>query len=232
MQPLAQLEWVPRSRLRANTWNPNHVAPTELALLATSLVENGWTQPIVAHYDEAGELEITDGYHRWTLSGQRDDVAALTAGLRPGPNPSPREKELEKVLLDLLDAVDADADTKPASTAAYDLLARYDREDKADPGDVLVPVVTLDPATDLATRQMATIRHNRARGAHHVLKMADIVVELAAAGVPDKEIARRVGMDTIEVERLKMRGRMAVRGASVDGELRRAWHAEMRDDDE
>lgn len=77
-QPVAHVEWLPREALRANSYNPNHVAPVELDLLRQSIIADGWTQPIVAR--ENGE--IVDGFHRWTVAGD-EAVAALTDGLVP-----------------------------------------------------------------------------------------------------------------------------------------------------
>lgn len=77
-QPLDKIEWVPRDDLTANDYNPNHVAPPELDLLALSILADGWTQPIVARPDGV----IVDGFHRWTVAG-RPKVAALTGGLVP-----------------------------------------------------------------------------------------------------------------------------------------------------
>lgn len=222
LPPLARLTWVPRESLRANNWNPNHVSPTELDLLVTSLTENNWTQPIVRQPDG----EIVDGFHRWTIS-ERDEVAELTAGVRPGENISTRERELESALAALLDEVvlaDASDATMAAVKVARDVLADVPTVPE---GSILIPTVEL--TADDATLRMATIRHNRARGNHGVLKMADIVVDLAAMGIPDDEIASRLGMESIEVERLRQRGKMTERAVSKDGELSKAWSVEMRD---
>ena len=81
-QPLSKIHWLPRTKLIPNTWNPNHVAPPELALLRISLLENGWTQPIVAFDLCDGRYEIIDGEHRWKVS-EDADVADLTEGLVP-----------------------------------------------------------------------------------------------------------------------------------------------------
>lgn len=77
-QPVSSLAWVPRETLRANAYNPNHVARPELRLLRESILCSGWTQPIVARSDG----EIVDGYHRW-LVAEESAVAALTGGLVP-----------------------------------------------------------------------------------------------------------------------------------------------------
>jgi ParB-like chromosome segregation protein Spo0J len=52
-------------------------------------------------------------------------------------------------------------------------------------------------------RIAATIRHNRARGVHGVVPMADIVAELIRLGWTDEEIAKELGMDADEVLRFK-----------------------------
>lgn len=77
-QPLFALEWASRDSLTANLYNPNAVAPPELHLLRISLLEDGWTQPLVAL--PSGEL--IDGFHRWTLAGE-PEIAAMTDGLVP-----------------------------------------------------------------------------------------------------------------------------------------------------
>lgn len=151
--PVATVRWIDRDQLRANDYNPNHVAPMEMELLATSIVEDGWTQPIVIRSNG----EIVDGFHRWTVSG-RDDVRALTDGL--------------------------------------------------------VPVVVLADDVSADHQRMSTIRHNRARGTHHVLRMAEIVRDLIDdKGVPREEVARRLQMEEEEVERLYDARGMNERGA-------------------
>lgn len=157
-QPIATLEWLPPSALHANDYNPNKVARPEMALLRLSLLENGWTQPIVAREDG----EIVDGFHRWTLASRDADIAALADGL--------------------------------------------------------VPVVRLR-GIDAASQRMATIRHNRARGSHLVVRMADIVADLAHLGVEPDEIGRRLGMEAEEVRRLLYRGAMT----DGTGEFSRGW---------
>lgn len=78
-QPLDAVTWVPRASVRPNNYNPNSVPPPELRLLKVSILQDGWTQPIVVH---RGSGVIVDGEHRWTVSGDAD-VAKLTGGLVP-----------------------------------------------------------------------------------------------------------------------------------------------------
>jgi len=167
-QPVSHVEWVDCATLRANDYNPNHVAPTEMALLKTSIIENGWTQPIVTRTpDPDGDSEIVEGFHRYTLGLSDPDVRALTGGL--------------------------------------------------------VPVVRLPASLDPTTQRMATIRHNRARGTHAVVRMADIVVALRALGASDVDIGQRLGMEPDEIRRLAERGNMAARGRGMSGEFSKGW---------
>ncbi|MBO6231795.1 MAG: ParB N-terminal domain-containing protein [Ruminococcus sp.] len=64
--PLSSLQWVERSRLHANDYNPNKVSEDNLKLLTQSILTNGWTLPIVVRPD----YTIIDGFHRWTVSGR------------------------------------------------------------------------------------------------------------------------------------------------------------------
>ena len=65
----------------------------------------------------------------------------------------------------------------------------------------LLPVVVIEK--DLSNRIASTIRHNRARGAHSVELMSNIVAELTKAGMSDAWIMRNIGMDKDEILRLK-----------------------------
>lgn len=71
--PLATLEWVERSKLHANDWNPNKVSKENLKLLTQSILTNGWTLPIVVRPD----YTIIDGFHRWMVSGQEPLLTKL-----------------------------------------------------------------------------------------------------------------------------------------------------------
>lgn len=77
-QPLDKITWLDRDLLKPNNYNPNKVAPPELKLLKISILEDGWTQPIVINAD----YTIVDGFHRWTVSGHRE-INELTDGKVP-----------------------------------------------------------------------------------------------------------------------------------------------------
>ena len=66
LQPLKNVKFVDRDKLRANDYNPNVVSEQNLELLVQSIVTNGWTMPIVVRPD----YTIIDGFHRWTVSGR------------------------------------------------------------------------------------------------------------------------------------------------------------------
>ena len=71
--PLASLQWVDRSKLHANDYNPNKVSEENLQLLVQSILTNGWTLPIVVRPD----YTIIDGFHRWTVSGREPLLSKL-----------------------------------------------------------------------------------------------------------------------------------------------------------
>lgn len=76
--PLSSLQWVDRSMLRANDYNPNRVSEDNLALLTQSILANGWTLPIVVRPD----YTIIDGFHRWTVAG-REPLTSILGGKVP-----------------------------------------------------------------------------------------------------------------------------------------------------
>lgn len=65
--PVYNVKAVPLDKIRANSYNPNSVAPPEMALLEMSIWEDGYTMPVVCYYVESDDMyEIVDGYHRYT----------------------------------------------------------------------------------------------------------------------------------------------------------------------
>jgi len=161
-QPINTVLWIHRDRLKPNNYNPNKVAPPELELLKISILEDGWTQPIVINAD----MEIVDGFHRWTVSGHLE-IYRLTSGL--------------------------------------------------------VPVVML-ARRDAASQKMSTIRHNRARGTHTVINMAQIIQTMIEEDkLPMQEIMHRLGMEREEVVRLASRCGIPQSKIINDGKWSKAW---------
>lgn len=144
--PVYNVLAVPISKVRANDYNPNAVAPPEMELLETSIWEDGYTQPVVTYYDDKNDVYIVvDGFHRFLIL-----------------NRSKRIRDREKGLL---------------------------------------PIVVIDK--ELGDRMASTIRHNRARGAHNVELMSNIVAELVEMGKGDRWICQHIGMSVDELLRLK-----------------------------
>jgi hypothetical protein len=74
-QPIDFVRWVPIEKVQANDYNPNSVAKNEMRLLYTSILHDGFTQPIVTIYDE--ELDkyiIVDGFHRYFTTKTNKDI--------------------------------------------------------------------------------------------------------------------------------------------------------------
>jgi len=88
-----------------------------------------------------------------------------------------------------------------------------------------LPVVTIRPSQgEKNDRMAATIRHNRARGAHKVESMSEIVVELKRRFWSDERIATELGMEPDEVLRLQQITGLS--GLFADEEFSEAWEAE------
>lgn len=68
VSPVYGVRAVPLDEIRANSYNPNHVAPPEMKLLEQSIWEDGYTMPIVCYFIEKERIyEIVDGFHRYTV---------------------------------------------------------------------------------------------------------------------------------------------------------------------
>lgn len=78
LAPLRNVQFVDRTKLQANDYNPNKVNEQNLQLLQQSILANGWTMPIVVRPD----YTIIDGFHRWTVSG-REPLKSKLGGQVP-----------------------------------------------------------------------------------------------------------------------------------------------------
>lgn len=63
-EPVDCVLWVKAEHLQANDYNPNSVAPPEMRLLQLSIMQDGYTQPIVAWPAGENAYEVVDGFHR------------------------------------------------------------------------------------------------------------------------------------------------------------------------
>jgi ParB-like chromosome segregation protein Spo0J len=81
-EPVDCIQWVPISEVEANDYNPNSVAPPEMALLQHSIASDGYTQPIVA-WSHDGIHEVVDGFHRNRVGRECPEVASRIHGYLP-----------------------------------------------------------------------------------------------------------------------------------------------------
>ncbi|MBF1456451.1 MAG: ParB-like nuclease domain-containing protein [Prevotella nigrescens] len=76
--------FLPLEKIRANSYNPNAVAPPEMELLYQSIKEDGYTMPIVCYYlPEEDVYEIVDGFHRYTVMKTHKDIYEREQGCLP-----------------------------------------------------------------------------------------------------------------------------------------------------
>ena len=82
LEPVDFVKWVPSEAIEANDYNPNSVAPPEMELLAHSIMQDGYTQPIVA-WDRESHYEVIDGFHRNRVGKENEDVCKRMKGYLP-----------------------------------------------------------------------------------------------------------------------------------------------------
>ena len=82
--PVYNIKRVPVEKIQANSYNPNHVAPPEMKLLYKSILEDGYTMPIVCYYlEDIDKFEIVDGFHRYTVIKKHKDIFEREGGCLP-----------------------------------------------------------------------------------------------------------------------------------------------------
>ena len=82
--PVNDIQWVPLDKVEPNDYNPNSVAEQEMALLRTSILHDGYTQPVVVCYHpERDKYEIIDGFHRYWVVRTYQDIYDWTGGHCP-----------------------------------------------------------------------------------------------------------------------------------------------------
>lgn len=100
--PVYNVRQIHISKIRANAYNPNAVAPPEMKLLELSIWEDGFTMPVVCYYLPDEDLyEIVDGYHRYTTLKTSDRIRE-------------REQEMLPVVI-----IDKDISNRMASTIRH-----------------------------------------------------------------------------------------------------------------
>ncbi len=82
-EPVDYVKWVKSPLVHANDYNPNSVAPPEMALLHRSIQADGYTQPIVSMPDPDGRYEVIDGFHRHRVGKECEDIQSRVHGYLP-----------------------------------------------------------------------------------------------------------------------------------------------------
>ena len=81
-EPVDFVRWVKAETVTANDYNPNAVAPPEMALLRESISQDGYTQPIVT-FAGGSVREVVDGFHRHRVGKECAEVQARIKGYLP-----------------------------------------------------------------------------------------------------------------------------------------------------
>jgi ParB-like chromosome segregation protein Spo0J len=82
-EPVDCVSWVKAETVTANDYNPNSVAPPEMQLLAHSITEDGYTQPIVSWLRADNVREVVDGFHRHRVGREVPAVRERVHGYLP-----------------------------------------------------------------------------------------------------------------------------------------------------
>lgn len=81
-EPVDCILWVQSDDVFANDYNPNSVAPPEMELLRLSILQDGYTQPIVS-WENNGVREVVDGFHRNRVGKECLEVRERIKGYLP-----------------------------------------------------------------------------------------------------------------------------------------------------
>ena len=82
--PVYNVQAVPIGKIRANSYNPNAVAPPEMKLLEVSIWEDGFTMPCVCYYlPDEDVYEIVDGFHRYSILKSSKRIHDREKGMLP-----------------------------------------------------------------------------------------------------------------------------------------------------
>lgn len=83
-EPVDCVLWLPGEEVTANDYNPNKVAPPEMELLEVSILNDGYTQPIVTWQNKnKGKVEVVDGFHRNRVGKESRAVRQRIHGYLP-----------------------------------------------------------------------------------------------------------------------------------------------------
>lgn len=103
-EPVDLVLWVPADTVQANDYNPNTVAPPEMKLLETSILADGYTQPVVTFPETGDDREYTviDGFHRNRVGKESKEVKKRVKGYLPivlaGDSETPKENRMASTI--------------------------------------------------------------------------------------------------------------------------------------
>lgn len=80
--PVDFVFWRKSDEVEANEYNPNSVAPPEMQLLYESILNDGYTMPIVS-FQDTSTIRIVDGFHRRETERRNKDISDSTLGRIP-----------------------------------------------------------------------------------------------------------------------------------------------------
>jgi hypothetical protein len=81
-EPVDFVKWIKNSDVFSNDYNPNKVAPPEMQLLEVSILNDGYTQPIVT-FPHEDKSEVVDGFHRSRVGKESKLVKERVKGYLP-----------------------------------------------------------------------------------------------------------------------------------------------------
>lgn len=203
------VEYVLASSIRPNSYNPNRQSDHDFYLLVLSMLEDGFTQPIVA---QSESREIVDGEHRWTC-------AIVTHFMREhGVNAHAKKGDLSKELAKLVDtALFTDLPAKVKDAKELVGLIRANRANIVGP-DLTIPVVFVSMTAE--QMRIATLRHNRARGSEDIDLSAALLRDLRQLGALDWA-QDSLMLDDVEMNRLLED--VSAPAAMASAEYSQAW---------
>lgn len=81
--PVYNVISVPVEQIHANAYNPNSCAKPEMDLLYQSILNDGYTMPIVCYKIAENNYEIVDGFHRYLTILNHKDIYERENGCLP-----------------------------------------------------------------------------------------------------------------------------------------------------
>lgn len=83
-EPVDFVRWELSNNMVSNDYNPNKVAPPEMKLLELSIMNDGYTQPVVSwSHEEDNTVEVIDGFHRTRVAKESNAINQRIHGYLP-----------------------------------------------------------------------------------------------------------------------------------------------------